>query len=41
MYEFVLLQFKMHRISEEQVRALAPQYITEAQAEKIISVMSQ
>lgn len=41
MYEFVLLQFKMHRINEEQVRALVPQYITEAQVEKIINVMSQ
>ena len=40
MYEFVLLQYKMHRINEDQVRALAPQYITEDQAEKIISVMS-
>lgn len=37
MYEFVLLQYKMHRIREEQVRSLVPQYLTAEQADTIIS----
>ena len=37
MYEFVLLQFKMHRINEEQVRSMVPQYLTAKQAEALIN----
>ena len=37
MYEFILLQYKMHRISEDQVRSLVPQYLTADQAEAIIT----
>lgn len=36
-YEFIRIQYKMGRITEEQVRAFAPQYITAEQAEEIVS----
>ena len=41
MYEFVLLQYKMYRINEEQVRSLVPQYISEVQADDIIGSVSR
>ena len=37
MDEFILLQFKLHRINEQQVRAFVPQYLTAEQAEAIIN----
>lgn len=37
MYEFIRIQYAMGRISAEQVRAFAPQYITAEQAEQIIA----
>lgn len=37
MYEFIRLQYIMGKITEEQVRAFVPTFITMDQAEKIIS----
>ena len=37
MYEFICIQYALGRITEEQVRAFAPQYITAEQAEEIIN----
>ena len=37
MYEFIRIQYALGRITEEQVRAFAPQYITADQAEEIIT----
>ena len=37
MYEFIRLQYIMGRLSAEQVRGFAPQYITAEQAETIIN----
>lgn len=37
MFEFIRIQYKMGRITEKQVRAFAPQYITAEQAEEIVS----
>ena len=32
MYKFIQLQYRLHRITEEQVRAMVPQYLTAEQA---------
>lgn len=37
MYEFIRIQYKMGRITEDQVRAFAPRYITNEQAEEMIA----
>jgi len=37
MYEFILLQYRMHRLTAAQVRRFAPKWITAEQAEKIIA----
>lgn len=37
MYEFIRLQYIMGRLTAEQVRGFAPQYITTEQAETIIN----
>ena len=37
MYEFIRLQYVMGRITEKQVRAFAPRYITAEQAEEIVN----
>lgn len=36
MFDFIRLQYKMGRIDSEKVRAYAPRFITEAQAEEIL-----
>lgn len=36
MYQFIKLQYVMGKITAEQVRAFAPKYITEAEAQEII-----
>lgn len=36
MYEFIRIQYKMGRITEAQVSAFAPKYITAEQAEEIV-----
>ena len=36
MFEFIRLQYRMGRIDAVQVRAFAPRYITQEQAEKIV-----
>lgn len=37
MYEFIRIQYVMGRLSAEQVRGFAPQYITAEQANTIIN----
>lgn len=37
MYEFIRIQYKMGRITEDQVRSFAPKYITAEQAEEMIA----
>lgn len=37
MYEFIKIQYRLGRITAEQVRAKAPRWITEEQAEGIIN----
>ena len=37
MYEFIRIQYALERITEEQVRAFVPQYITAGEAEEIIT----
>lgn len=37
MYKFIQLQYRLHRITEKQVRAMVPQYLTAEQAEAIIN----
>lgn len=37
MFEFIRIQYEMGRLSDEQVRGFAPRWITEEQAEEIIS----
>lgn len=36
MYEFIRIQYALGRITAEQVRDLAPRYITAGQAEEIV-----
>lgn len=37
MYKFIRIQYKLGKITAEQVRAFAPKWITEEQAEMIIN----
>lgn len=37
MYEFISIQYKMGRITDDQVRSFVPKYITEEQAKEIVS----
>lgn len=37
MYEFIRIQYVMGRLTSEQVRGFAPQYITAKQADAIIN----
>ena len=36
MYEFIKIQYKLGKLTEEQVRALAPKWITTEQVQNII-----
>ena len=37
MFEFIKIQYRLGRLTAEQVRAYAPKWITAAQAEKILA----
>ena len=37
MYEFIRIQFLLGKITAEQVRAFAPEYVTAEEAEKIVT----
>ena len=37
MYEFIRIQYKLGRLTPEQVRDFAPKWITEEQAEEILT----
>lgn len=38
MYEFIKIQYRLGKITEEQVRSFAPMWITAEQAMQILSV---
>ena len=37
MYEFIRIQYQLGRLTAEQVRAFAPRWITQEQAEEIVA----
>lgn len=38
MYDFIRLQYQMRKLTEAQVKALSPRWITTEQAEKIVDL---